>query len=317
MQVQARPEHTVGGMLAESLPHYTLDEMKPKTLCEALPALDLRAYVQAGLPPTAIFDLDSTIWEGNGIDVFLAALIAKRLLPRENNPGLRTFLKTVKGVNAKAVDSNSVLENAQILYARSVLHTTFPQDERISTKDAFYSIVGLMRGVRVEDAALAARLAVEDGAGELPPWKHRLFADRDGCSMAKIIETLKARGVGVYILSATPDVLVAEAGRLLGLPEEHLLGSVLEVEKGVYTGDVRDNTYAVKDAIARQWLGAPPVLAFGDSPTSDFSMLLEATGAGFMVNPRPAFLARDREEAQARLVELTFSGTQGEVTGAR
>jgi len=316
-QAHVVPTQTVGGMAVAAMPNYQVDVMRPKDVCTAVLALDLGVYSRAGLEPTAIFDLDSTIWAGNGIDVFLAALIDKRLPKPENNAALRAFLKTVKGVDAAAVERNSVFDNAKILYARSVMHSSFPEDERVSAKDGFYNIVALMRGVTVQDARAAARAAVVEGALDLPAWKQRLFADPDGCSMARIIDSLKTRGVAVYILSATPDVLVAEAGELLGIPKEHLLGSVIESKGGVYTGVVGDNPYAIKDSITRQWLSAPPVLSFGDSPTSDFSTLLEATVAGFMINPRGAFLLRDKQEAGGRLVSLSWSATEGEVAKAR
>jgi hypothetical protein len=191
-----------------------------------------------------------------------------------------------------------------------------PKEMRINAKDTFYGIVGLMRGLTPAEAAGAAAKAYDTGAARFPAWKNNIFADGDGCGMRQVVTRLQKRGVKVYLLSATLDVLAWEGGRLLGVPREQVLGSLLELKDGKFTGEVRDSTYYTKGAIVRQWLDAPPLLAFGDSPTSDFSMLLEAAGAGFMINPRDSLVRRDREEAGARLVAVVFDGTEGAPAGA-
>ena len=84
----------------------------------------------------------------------------------------------------------------------------------------------------------------------------------------------------------------------------------LELEDGRYTGEVKESTYYTKAAIVRQWLPAPPFLSFGDSPSSDFRMLLETSGVAFMVNPRPQLLERDVKEARSAMVSLTFDSTE-------
>ncbi len=304
----------VGGMLRDFVAGFNPDAMEPAAVCGAMEQLASHSY--GGLPPVAIFDLDSTLWAGNGTDVFLAALIADNLPRPEANPALQAFLKTVPGVDADAVDAAGVLDNAKLLLRRTI-DTTLPAEQRVSPKDAFYNLVLLLKGVRVNDAQRAAHQAIQQGAPPLPAWKERVFADRDGCGSARLVRLLVDHGVEVYLLSATPDVLVQEAGRLFGLPAERVRGSVLEVQDGEYTGRVLDNTYYVKGPITRQWLPAPPLVAFGDSPTSDFAMLLEATGAGFMINPRPSFVQRDLAEAGGRFVSLSFDGTEGELARAR
>ena len=82
------------------------------------------------------------------------------------------------------------------------------------------------------------------------------------------------------------------------------------MKDGRYTGEVADSTYYAKGAITRQWLKAPPLFAFGDSARSDFTMVVEAAAAGFMVHTRPDFVARDDKEAGGRLVGLNFDLTE-------
>lgn len=303
---------TVGGMLADAVPGYDEVEMEPRAVCAAALRVDASAYTRAGMVPTALFDVDSTLWAGNGSDAFLAALIDLELPRRASNVPLAAFLATVPGVDREAVARNGVLANAALLL-RHATDPGLPEEQRISAKDSFYNLVALLAGVNVAEARAAARRAVHVGTRAFPAWKSRLFADRDGCSMTELVASLRARGIEVYLLSATPDLLVEEAARLFGLPAGRALGSVLEIEHGRYTGRVRDNPYDAKGPLTRQWLAAPPLLAFGDSPGSDLPMLLEATGAGFMVNPRPAFFDRDRSEARSRLVAVTFDGIDAEL----
>lgn len=303
----------VGGMLAGSVSGYRSDELPARAVCELALRVDTSAYERAGLTPSAVLDVDSTVWLGNGTDVFMAAIIALGLPRPEANPALKAFLKTVPGVDAAMVERNSVLQNAELLFGRATSHD-ISEAQRISDKDAFYSLVALLEGVSVADAREAARVAVQQGAHGLPPWKTRVLAE-PRCSTAQLVGSLLARGVDVYFLSATPDVMVEAAAELFGLLPGHALGSALEVEGDRYTGRVKDNPYAIKAPVVRQWLPSPPLVAFGDSPTSDFPMLLEATGVGFMINPRPTFLTRDATEAGGRLVSLRFEHTVSELAG--
>ena len=114
----------------------------------------------------------------------------------------------------------------------------------------------------------------------------------------------------MYLLSATLDVLAWEAGKQFKVPRERVLGSLLEVKDGRYTGRVKDSAYYTKGAIVRQWMSAPPMIVFGDSPSSDFSMMLEAAGVSFMVNPRPKFLVLDEADANSRFVAVWFDSVE-------
>jgi phosphoserine phosphatase len=246
------------------------------------------------------------------MDPFLAILVDKGNLSEDANPPLRAYLKTLEGVDAEAIDIAPVVDNARLLLERWT-NPEIPRNLRPSAKDMFYNIVAMMRGMTIAQAEAAAREVYSHGVGRYPPWRTRSFADKDGCSMRMLIARMKERGIEVYLLSATLDVLAREGGRVLGIPPERVLGSLLEVRDGKYTGQVRDSTYNAKGAIVRQWLSAPPLVAFGDSPNSDFPMLLEVAGASFMVNPRPEFLERDKNESGSRFVALWFDGTEQEL----
>ncbi len=299
-----------GGSLAANVPGYRADHMEPAAVCVAVEQLELTSYVTAGLgAPAVVFDLDSTVWPGNVMDPFLAVLVEERLPRPDANPKLIAFLKTVPGVDTAQVERNDVVANAKLLLERST-DAKLPAEQKVSTKDSFYNIVALLKGMPVAEAERAARRVFAQGSTRYPPWSTQLFADRDGCGMRRIIKTLQKRGVRVYLLSAGLDVLSWAAADALGVPRHDALGSLLAVHDGAYTGEVRDSTYATKAPVTRQWLVAPPILVFGDSPQSDFDMMLEAAAAAFMVNPRPAFQERDDKEAGGRFVAVSFDGTE-------
>jgi len=300
------------GVLISEIPGYNADAMDPAAVCEMIDAIDVTAHATAGLPVVAVMDLDSTVWAGNVMDPFLAALVKLEIIQEDANPKLREYLKTLKETDAAAIDAAPVGENARLLLDRWT-KPEIPKDLRPSAKDMFYNIVSLMRGMTVAQAEAAARALYTEGAEPYPPWLQRAYADNDGCTMRRIIDMMQARNIDIYLLSATLDVLAWEGGRALGVPRDKVVGSLLEIQDGKYTGEVRDSAYYTKGDIVRQWLPAPPLLVFGDSPSSDFSMLLEAAGVSFMINPRPKLTARDEAEAGSRFVAIWFDGTEDEL----
>ena len=76
--------------------------------------------------------------------------------------------------------------------------------------------------------------------------------------------------VEVFFISASLDVIVDAAGEYLGVDDARQ-GSPLEVRDGAYTGQV-ESIYSLKAPVVRAWLGALPMLAFGDSARSDFRL---------------------------------------------
>ncbi len=302
-------QNSFSGALRQWWPGYNEETMTPKALCAAIQTVDLSPFNDAGITPIAIFDLDSTVWSGNVTDAFLAALTTSNLPTEAAHEKLRTLLKNTPGLEGAPIDKNTLAQNGALMLKH--LGHDVPEDSRVSAKDGFYTTVNMLEGLSVAQVDALAETAYLKGAGNLPPWKSRLFTSSDGCGMRKVISTLRDRGFRIYLLSATLDPLARMAAKVLNIPDAHALGSLLEVKDGKYTGAVKDSTYYAKGAITRQWLPGPPLLAFGDSPRSDFSMLMEAAGAAFMVNARPAFRDRDLKEANSRLIDLRFDGVEG------
>ena len=301
----------VAGALREMFPGYSDGVMTPRAVCAGMRRFDTTPYVRAGLRPAAVFDLDSTIWAGNVTDAFLAMLIERGLLREEANPPLRAFLRTIEGINREEVDANDTTANARILLGLITVPNVSGARAPVSAKDAFFTIVRLLRGLDEQAVSEAAHAVFAEGVAPWGPWKQRIAA-APGCSMAEIVSILQQRGIDVYLLSATLDVLAVAGADVLNVPRQRVLGSILERHGGVYTGNVTLNTYEIKAPIVRDWVGMPPLFAFGDSPTSDFPLLAETMGVAFMVNPRSRLLQRDEEEAGSRMTAVTFPTTIGE-----
>lgn len=296
----------VFALFRSGLPNFDPDQMSPQAVCAGLSNFDFGPYDRANIKPTAVFDLDGTIWDGNVMDPFLARLIEGRYLSSQANNRLRDVLKTLPDVATDKVDAADVFENARLLLA---LWTSpkVAEKSRPSAKDVFQITVELMAGLPLDKAQSIAHDVFNTASQGFEPYSEYFFDDEThACPAPRLIEILQKRGVDVYLLSATPDLLAMEAAKILKVPLDHVLGSVLETQNGHYTGRVLASTYSIKGAIARQWLKAPPVFSFGDSPDSDFSMFQETMGVAFMLNPRPAMQARDKNEAFGKIVALWY-----------
>lgn len=302
-------EHHVAGTLASALAGYNNERMEPGQLCRAVTELNVQPFVEHNMKPIAVFDMDSTVWDGNVSDGLLAVLIEHRLIKSDAGTALAEFLKSQKGISATTVNKNDVYANAQLMFDRAT-DPKVPKEERISLKDTFYQIVGLLRGMTRAEASAAAKLTFEKGSQRYGRWQDRFFASTDGCGSRQLIKTMQQRGVEIFLLSATPDVLAHQAAEILGVPQDHVLGSTLEDENGQLTGKVADSTYYSKGSIVRQWLPLPPLLVFGDSPTSDFPMMKESVGGAFMINPRNEFVELDSRDAEGWLVAVPFAQTE-------
>ena len=88
-----------GGVLAENFLHYDRDDMAPARVCESLAAMDSESLATKGRRPAAIFDLDNTLWSGEAIDPFFAALIELEMIPARSNPVLKGVLRRLQGVD--------------------------------------------------------------------------------------------------------------------------------------------------------------------------------------------------------------------------
>ena len=156
----------------------------------------------------------------------------------------------------------------------------------------------MLKGMTPQEAYSVAETAMTRGSNQWGPLEAEFYDDPSGCSMRRIIGQLRSAGFEV-------------AGDLLGISEQKRIGSILEVVDGVYTGKV-ESTYMIKGAIVREWLRAPAYLAFGDSATSDLPFMLDAAGPAFMINPGDRFKKKDADKAKGRLVEVRYSGVEGD-----
>ncbi len=297
-----------GGTLVENFLHYNSDDMHPARVCQSFEAMDTEVLATRGLRPAAIFDLDNTVWSGQAIDPFLAALIELDLVPPRSNPMLRGVLRGVEGVDAAALESNSASENARLLLEHS-RDSDLPEAARVDRKNQFYAVAAMMAGLRPEQASRAARHFLLEGTSFYPPWTGQIFASEDGCGMTEIMAVLREQGLDIYLVSAGLEPIVEAAGEFLGVPASHRRGSPLEVSEGVYTGEV-ESLYSSKQSVVRGLLGGPALLGFGDSAASDFEFMADVAGPVFMVNPNAEFLAKENEHAEGRFVALRYSDTQ-------
>ncbi len=304
--VDWQPDALVVGSLARHIPGYNGESMSPPTLCMAIDTLDLESFKRAGLPAVAVTDLDFTMWQGDISNSFLAVLAEKKLAKPEANAAIIELLSAIPGIDVKKVREASVHDNLRAVYERAT-DPSLAKDQRVSIKDAFFLTSKVIAGLDVATVDDAAQTVLTKGAAGAPAIMTRFHADASGCGTMAMLGKLKARGIDVYFLSATLDVLARAAARVVGIPEDHAIGSALEIVDGRYTGQVVTSLYEIKGPVLRQWVGVPPLMVFGDSPVSDFPMMVEAVGTGFMVNPRQELLDKDKDAAQGRLVQVNFT----------
>lgn len=305
----AATDFPVGGTLAPSLSGYTSSAMSPEALCTALETLDVQAYADAGLTPTAVFDLDGTVWNGHIMSPFLNAVVASGRIRDEVAPDLRTLLAGLKGISPRTVRDLPADAITKTL-AQRWNNRDLPRAARPSGKEMFIALIQMLRGQPVKETKALARTLLTQRYTPHPPWRERVFA-AEGCSMVDVANLLRARGVKLYALSASLGLLAEVGATLLDIPSSHVMGARLAVKNGRYTGQLSEGTYWSKASLVRQWLPSPPALVFGDSANSDFGMLQQAMVAGFMVNPGQALETRDEDEADYRLVALKFDGMVG------
>lgn len=114
-------------------------------------------------------------------------------------------------------------------------------------------------------------------------------------AMQALLEVLRRRGVEIWIVSASPDVLVKAASAWTGIPVGRIIGIGLRDQNGILTGDVElPVTYAAGKTLVIQRRIQPlrreNLMVFGNSWSTDGHMLRYATrggGFGLMINPGP------------------------------
>jgi HAD superfamily hydrolase (TIGR01490 family) len=145
--------------------------------------------------------------------------------------------------------------------------------------------VAILRGFPVEELRLLVADALE------PVLKPRVLAD----SLA-LVRTHRDRGERVYLLSATLQEILDAVAAELGF--DGAVGSVADVERGVYTGRLARALHAKDEAVralaAADGIDLAASTAYSDS-VADLRFL-EAVGNPVAVNPDRALrrIARER-----------------------
>jgi phosphatidylglycerophosphatase C len=250
-----------------------------------LTVLDLltHAWDSEGPLPLA-FDGDGTLWTGDVAEQVWHALLSEKLVRGEAHEAL------VREAEAASVDASGDVHELCARIYQAYLGGRFDE----------------MRICEIQAWAFAGWTPAEVGAfvgrvlfGGDDPLDRRWIGETRA-----LVRAAQARGAPVWVVSASPKLVVERAVRPLGVDPEHVLGSRVLLRDGVVLPDVeRPICYgAGKVEALRRVLGDAPVLAaFGDN-VFDVPMLRHARIA-VMVRPKPRLLATADAASFRRLPE--------------
>jgi HAD superfamily hydrolase (TIGR01490 family) len=173
-------------------------------------------------------------------------------------------------------------------------------------KAAFWQLVFVTRGVGAETVRDAAENGMRFLAGLPVAELDALVVDALEAVLRplvyaeplRLVEQHRERGEAVYVVSATLQEIVSHVARDLGF--DGALGTLAEVEDGVYTGRSLRPLHGEAKAVAVRELAAVEGLDLGASTAYSDSAsdlpFLEAVGLPVVVNPdrRLRRIARDR-----------------------
>jgi phosphatidylglycerophosphatase C len=233
------------------------------------------ARLEQAFVPNAIlaFDADGTLWSGDiGVETF-EALLEKRAVRRE---ALEALQAEARRFGVPLDDDPS--DQARKLYD-AYQGGRYPEDQ------AFPMMAWVFAGFRTSEMQAFGREIV----------KKRSLSTRLHPEVLPILRWGAARGLSIYVVSASQAPVVRVAIELLHLPVSGVFAMSPEVDDGVLKPRlVPPVTYgAGKTAALRAAVPDKMLLgAFGDSPY-DAAMLREAKVA-VCVRPKPDFLAEAR-----------------------
>jgi phosphatidylglycerophosphatase C len=240
-------------------------------------------------------DGDGTLWSGDvGEDLFHAFLEHGRV----EEPAKDAMRREARGHGLS--DAGSGPEVARRIYD-AYLEGRFPE-ERICEL-----MTWCFAGWRRDEGVAFARKVVQDAKVE-----GRLHAEVLG-----VVERARAAGIRVVLVSASPVVVIREAGALVGFGETDVVAALPRFDDAVMFADVeRPIPYAGgKVTRLRERIGAARTLyaAFGDN-VFDLALLSSAR-VGVAVRPKPRLRARANEVDG--LVELLPEGVPAGVGRGR
>lgn len=221
------------------------------------------------------FDGDGTIWTGDIGDDFFEALVLRDDLHEDARAVLA----------AQAEEAGLPSEGVASALAR-ILHTAY-LDGRFSEERMYETMAWMGAGWAGSQFEAVARAVMEGLALE-----KRLHDET-----VSVIHWARARGIEVFIVSASPRVIVREGARRVGIDQEHVVAAT---EQRDAQDRVLPRIHAPipyndgKVIRLRERIGDRPLYAaFGDN-TFDVPMLKEARHA-VAVRPKPRLLARVAE----------------------
>jgi HAD superfamily phosphoserine phosphatase-like hydrolase len=234
---------------------------------------DVVAKLAAALTPGAAiaFDADGTLWSGDiGIDTF-ERMLERRAIKAEAGPAL-----------VRESASHGIEVQGDATAAARALYRAYEQGA-YPERDAFQMMAWAFAGYREEEAREFARGVVEEVG----------LAARLHPEVVPVVEWARAKGMALFVVSASCEIVVRAALERLALPVTDVFAMSPAVENGVVAPRVNEPvTYGAGkvDALRRGARGAPLLGAFGDS-AYDLAMLAEASVA-VAVRPKPELLAR-------------------------
>jgi phosphoserine phosphatase len=235
--------------------------------------LDL-ALAKLGARALIASDCDGTLWRGDVGEGMFELALERRALRVDALAALQHEAKR-HGVAAPAA-ADDVHQVGAALYRAY-------QDGSYGELPAIEMMAWAFAGWSPDE--LAAFCAdVLDGMGHAAELRPELRA---------VLDWAQQRQVPLWLVSASPHAVVAEAGRRLGIPVERVLALTPAVREGVLLAELSGTPTHGEGKLSRlrQAVGDAPLLAaFGDTGY-DAAMLAEAS-VQVGVDPAPSLLAR-------------------------
>lgn len=223
------------------------------------------------VPFALAFDADGTLWEGDvGTDLFEAFLAARGARP-EVEAALRREAETF-GVS---VSGGGAHEVASALYA-AFNAETYPEDR------AFAMMAWAFAGWLEEDVVAFAEQVLEA----------RRIGARVRPELVRVLDWARSRGLGVFVVSASPRVIVERGVGRLGIAPDRVFAMTPAVRGGRVEPELcAPPTYGDGKirALERALPSLPVLAAFGDSAYD--AAMLRIARVPVAVSPSPKLVA--------------------------
>jgi phosphatidylglycerophosphatase C len=242
---------------------------------------------RAELGPAAVMasDGDGTLWDGDIADALFDAALTRRALREPAREALRAEVAGTGAVPEAGADANRLGEQLREVHHAGGYHES----------QWFAMQSWAFAGFRHDEMAAFARLVLDEYA----------FDARTRPAMRAVLAWAERAGVPVYLVSASPEAIVIDATRRLGMDPARVIAMTPAEENGVIVPRLgREATYGPGKVVR---LGAvigdaPLLAAFGDSGW-DAPMMARAR-LPVTVAAKPSLLARLADVAGVLALEL-------------